>query len=367
MITLSKHIEILLLDNDCVVVPDLGGFIAHYQSAYYNDSEGIYFPPQRIIGFNPKLTMNDGLLVQSYMNALKTDFSDANAIIENDVDSLKDRLYSEGSVEIPNIGTLSCNMDNILEFVPAERSIKSPNLYGLNLLSVSHYTKNAGNLKLKNKEYSLIPSDKKSYNTSYNIIGSAVGIAMAFILFFFLSTPVENTYVDNSNYAYLGNTGLFDAIKSESFASAVITNTTQQTLHNKKDVQKSVSDKINSEPKKNETPREVNLNPKISKPVAVKTERVLPRNEESSSKTAATVSNGKRYHIIISSVSTQKEAQRAVNEYNKKGYNNVSILDGKTRYRLSLCNFDNQADAYKKINELKKNQTFMDAWVFSSK
>ena len=35
MIELSRHIESLLLDNDCVIVPELGGFIAHYQSAYY--------------------------------------------------------------------------------------------------------------------------------------------------------------------------------------------------------------------------------------------------------------------------------------------------------------------------------------------
>ena len=30
MIELARHIEILLLENDCVIVPELGGFIAHY-------------------------------------------------------------------------------------------------------------------------------------------------------------------------------------------------------------------------------------------------------------------------------------------------------------------------------------------------
>ena len=35
MIELARHIEILLLENDCVIVPELGGFIAHYQPAYY--------------------------------------------------------------------------------------------------------------------------------------------------------------------------------------------------------------------------------------------------------------------------------------------------------------------------------------------
>ena len=33
MIELARHIEILLLENDCVIIPDFGGFIAHYQPA----------------------------------------------------------------------------------------------------------------------------------------------------------------------------------------------------------------------------------------------------------------------------------------------------------------------------------------------
>ena len=36
MIELARHIEILLLENDCVIIPDFGGFIAHYQPARNN-------------------------------------------------------------------------------------------------------------------------------------------------------------------------------------------------------------------------------------------------------------------------------------------------------------------------------------------
>ena len=77
MIELAKHIEVLLLENDCVIVPGLGGFIAHYRSCVYNEDTGEFCPPARTIGFNPQLVMNDGLLVQSYMQAYNTDFPDA--------------------------------------------------------------------------------------------------------------------------------------------------------------------------------------------------------------------------------------------------------------------------------------------------
>ena len=43
MIELSRHIETLLLENDCVIVPDFGGFVAHYNPATYIE-EGKHFP-----------------------------------------------------------------------------------------------------------------------------------------------------------------------------------------------------------------------------------------------------------------------------------------------------------------------------------
>ena len=63
MIELERHIEILLLNNDCVIVPGLGGFVAHHVDACYDDVENRFFPPMRTVGFNPKLDMNDSLLI----------------------------------------------------------------------------------------------------------------------------------------------------------------------------------------------------------------------------------------------------------------------------------------------------------------
>lgn len=62
MIELAQHIEALLLENDCVIVPGLGGFVAHYTPAMRVAEENTFLPPTRIIGFNPQLKMNDGLL-----------------------------------------------------------------------------------------------------------------------------------------------------------------------------------------------------------------------------------------------------------------------------------------------------------------
>ena len=42
MIELAKHIEILLLDNDCVIVPEFGGFMAHHVNSVYDEEDGLF-------------------------------------------------------------------------------------------------------------------------------------------------------------------------------------------------------------------------------------------------------------------------------------------------------------------------------------
>ena len=82
MIELAQHIEALLLENDCVIVPGFGGFVAHYAPATHVKRRKSFLPPTRTIGFNPQLKLNDGVLVQSYMSAYDTSFADATRIVE---------------------------------------------------------------------------------------------------------------------------------------------------------------------------------------------------------------------------------------------------------------------------------------------
>ena len=131
VIELSRHIEILLLDNDCVIVPGFGGFMAHYVSAIYDQTDGTFLPPKRTVGFNPKLTINDSLLTQSYVEAYDISYPDACKRIEEEVRELKGHLENEGYYELTDIGTLRVNSDGHYEFSPCEAGILTPSLYGL--------------------------------------------------------------------------------------------------------------------------------------------------------------------------------------------------------------------------------------------
>lgn len=378
MIELARHIEILLLENDCVIIPDFGGFIAHYQPARYVKEENLYLPPVRTIGFNPQLTINDGLLVQSYMQAHHTDFPDATRMIEEEVAGLKENLYKEGCAEIHGIGVLHYNIHGTYEFHPNEDGALSPALYGLGSFSISRLEYLTSTISATTRE--LLPQQEKRKRTvrfKRQWIGNAVAVAAAVLLFFFLSVPVENTYVDKGNYASLGTDGLFDAIRSQSLATTLITvpGKPQQPkktgIKNNQNTLKPVAVKVEKVGKVEETaPKNIVVTSlsteQPAKPVVKPSATSKPAPEKK--ETAAPVANKKgNYCIIVSSLPTANDAQQVLNDYKQKGYKDATIIEGNGRYRLSLCNFADKATAYKKLNELKQNDAFKNAWVLSSK
>lgn len=375
MIELARHIEILLLENDCVIIPDFGGFIAHYQPARYVKEENLYLPPVRTIGFNPQLTINDGLLVQSYMQAYHTDFPDATRMIEKEVIELKENLYKEGCTEIHGIGTLHYNIHNSYEFHPNEDGVLSPALYGLSSFSINGLDKVVQTVAPIGE---LLPKPEKRKRTirfHRQWIGNAVAVAAAVILFFFLSVPVENTYIDKGNYASLGTDGLFEAIRSQSLATTLVAapqqprknNEGKTVIRNNQNTLKPVAVKVEKVAKAEETPAANLVLTSSSTEQPVKATPKPVATKAPVQKEVAASNKGGKYCIIVSSLATAKDAQQTLKDYQQKGYAEATIVEGNGRYRLSLCSFVDKAAAYKKLNELKRSETFKNAWVLTSK
>ena len=381
MIELSRHIESLLLDNDCVIVPDLGGFIAHYQSAYYVEEERIFIPPTRKVGFNPQLTMNDGLLAQSYMQVYHMDYSDAMNRISENVNALKDVLSQEGLIELHGIGVLRHNINDEYEFQSFESGLLSPSLYGLDAFSMPLLS---NELLLEEKENDsqdvlqpLKPKKEIRLNPT-RWIGNAVAAAVAIILFFVVSVPVENTYIDNGSYASLGTDCLFDAIRSQSMATVVPEQMNEQQISSTKDLKPKVVkvEKVApapvvepvrvKEPVAEPKPVKVSQPEKIVKVEEKKEVKVAPKAEPKPVENKIAVKKNK-YHIIVASLATSVDAKGMLKEYNQQGYRGASVIEGNGRYRIALCSFADKAEAYKKLNDLKKEEPFKNAWMLSSK
>ena len=375
MIELAKHIEVLLLENDCVIVPGLGGFIAHDRSCVYNEDTGEFCPPARTIGFNPQLVMNDGLLVQSYMQAYNTDFPDATRKIEKLVQKQKEDIYRYGHIYLNNVGTLYYNMNGVYEFEPEANGFFTPSLYGLQGFTFPKLSPENVPQEKPLVEYAMPRTIKTSTRRSSfhyrRWSKNIVAIAAAILLFFLFSIPVENTYLDDAEYASLGSTGLFDAIKNHSMASSIIT----------------VSPSVQQQEKKQKTVKKQSVKNNINtlKPVAVKIEKVaapsakpaahvvkdvkqpVEKKTPAANKVPQKATTKAGIYIIVASLATNSDAMQVVKQMQQKGYKEAQILESDGRFRVAINRYTNQTDAYKQIKELKKNADFASAWVLTTK
>lgn len=381
MIELAQHIEVLLLENDCVIVPGLGGFVAHYTPAMRVAEENVFLPPTRIIGFNPQLKMNDGLLVQSYMAVYDTDFSDATRIVEKEVAHIFTALHEEGKVDLPNIGELRYSIHGIYDFVPYDHKITTPYLYGLDSFEMQELAELKKPYMEKTIRYSVpvVPEDKKrrfeiKFNRSY--LSNAVAMIAVVALFFFLSTPIENTEVVEGNYAQLLPNELFEMIEKESLAINPI------VVSRKADTPKASAQKnTGQKAKKKVVPvavREVKVGqanaqnaPVVSQPkqqaAEVSSSTSVTTKSEIQKTTAGTVApslvSAQKYHVIIASVGTEKDAEAMAKQLIAKGYPHAKAIVGDGKMRVSIESCGTETEAYQALNRVRQNETYKNAWV----
>lgn len=378
---LARHIEVLLLENDCVIVPGLGGFIAHNKAAEFKDSANVFCPPVRTIGFNPQLIINDGLLAQSYMQAYDTDFPDASRKIESVVSQIKDSLYKNGQAELENIGTLYYTMAGVYGFEPYQNAFFSPSLYGLGSFSISPLS------ELKPvKETAVEPriiietvpsseEDSKEKAKQRHIIKRmaehAVGIAAAVILFFVLSVPVENTYLDNSSYASLGAETMLDAIRSKSMATTSLEtkdikqNNATNRRNNVNTLRPVAVKSVKVEKAEPKASKEVKALPAVAKKEVIKAESVKAETKSTKEVQKSKSSQNKGMFIIVASLPTMQDAEKELAKFKKQGYEEATILTSDNRYRIALYSYTDKSKAYEKINELRKDEQFKTAWLLN--
>lgn len=131
MTELERHIAKLLLDNDCVIVPGFGGFMAHHIAASYDEKNNIFLPPTRTVGFNPRLTMNDSVLAQDYVSCYDLSYPEALKRIESEVDEFRQMILGkDGGYELCGIGRLYALENGEYDFIPNDTGITTPATYG---------------------------------------------------------------------------------------------------------------------------------------------------------------------------------------------------------------------------------------------
>lgn len=117
-----EYISDLLFLHDCVIIPDFGGFICNYKSAYIDENSGLICPPAKDILFNRNLTHNDGLLVNWI--ACKENISYEKATIQLTLfcEDLKIKLNQKRRIAFGDIGVFFTDRRFNIIFEPSKNN-----------------------------------------------------------------------------------------------------------------------------------------------------------------------------------------------------------------------------------------------------
>lgn len=203
-----SHIQYLLTQHDCVIVPGWGAMIVQHTSALV-EADNTLTPPRKWISFNPLLSHNDGILAHSVMRAMQCNYAQAMKFIEQAVASWRKILQTEKSVEWQGIGRFDLEQNNSIIFVESNESIVNVALTILKPIELpllvdvlSLHSDEEFDNDVRAVENVEIEEPKTNIHWHRRVWQSVASVAAIFLLMLMVSTPIDN-FEASSDYASL--------------------------------------------------------------------------------------------------------------------------------------------------------------------
>ena len=327
MKNLAQYIEELIIKHECVIVPNLGGFLTYRDKAFVRNNT--FYAPTEHIRFNPLLTYHDGLLTEAYMRDRNIGYTEALNTIQADVEQIKKSLNNGNTFLLGRIGALSLSADNNIilhnsdsKFLPENIGLPVVHLKQLS----SAYT-NAGNTIVLN-----VP------RVSSNALRYVAMLAVVFILSFLIPTPVTDTTHEASFYKQITDYRLqiTDSISNQA------TNTITPI---------SPIDSIAS----------INSTATIDTIATIKTTQKPPQPSTLNYKLSTL---NYKYHLIIASLTTQAEAEDYIANHKHFDQSQLQIIESKGKFRISAVGFNKYKEALNYMDSIRNEvPSAKKAWI----
>ena len=314
---LSLHIEYLLTQHDCVVVPGLGALVVQHSHATFEAGSAIA-PPRRWLCFNPLLAHNDALLAHSVMKAEQCSYDEAMTIIGEQVSQWLSTLQQGGSVVLDNIGSFSRQENGAIIFNESASVIVNKSLTILPELDMPLL---ADILPFEAEDERVETATQQPVKiTWYRRTARAIAsVAAIVILMLFISTPVDN-FQPTNDYAGL--------VASELLCKQEVAPIADTTID--------IADEAVAETITDEMAHSDNYT----------TPEPLPVVETSTHETP-------RYILVIGSLPTRNLAEKQIAEFASMGVNeHINIFESNGRYRLYIEGYDTMQQAQLRLNDI---------------
>ncbi len=314
MLELEKHIKDLLVLHDCVILPQLGGFVVNTVSSNYNERTGVFTPPARKIVFNHLLSYNDGLLISHISQRLSLNYEEAQEKVQLILNDWLDQLRDYKAIQLNELGSLKLNHEDQIVFTPINEYNISADMFGL---STFHFSSIDEVSKIENPSKHLVRRTVSS--KSVRQIAASVAVVFGLLL---ISPEIKNS----------GNQATFTGFYTESVSEvSSLKPTTSEEFNATKAIQE--EDAIEE--------------------TTIQEELIEPEN---------------KYFLIAGSFKTQNQAQQFINKLNRQQINTAEILPiNNGRIRVSLEGFTDKQEALNAMQNYRNKNGFSSVWVFTKK
>ncbi len=352
-IRLEKIAKELLIDEDCVIIPEFGGFITHYQPAVLEPNKNIILPPGKSVSFNAKLFKNDGLLAQNVASKTGLSYNDALKAIQLKVDFWEKKLHETKYLELDGFGSFVLNKEGNLVFEQFNETNFSNSSFGLTNVHASPIERVG---LAKRIERSL--NQKKAEVRKFKII-KVSSLVASILLLLYVGYQLDEKY--SNEYLNLG----FNSTLSKKKTS--VEPKKDKNIENKKGTEfkqvVSVSSK-NEIKYLNDSAQFKNFEEVKAEKVSVK-EKKYKNNEEVNSVNVITETKVEpKFHIIAGCFGVESNATKMIHKLRNEGFKDAGLA-GKSKSGLLRVSYGSY---YKKILALKalakaKSSHNVNAWL----
>ncbi|MEN9702603.1 MAG: hypothetical protein RLZZ209_28 [Bacteroidota bacterium] len=322
-----SFLEHLLYEHECVIIPQLGGFVVNAKDFTFNEQEGKIYPKKKYVAFNEKLKTDDRLLSTEWAKNKAISLKEASLEIAELSKRLKSELTSSGTVQLGVLGTFTLNQENRISFSPNPDFNADLSVFGL-------FPVGLGQIPARvEKKPVLIPAITTEDLPEISSTGHQ---------------PVKLT---KSVYVYALLAFLIGGLAAF-FLTAPATNQSQSSLNPIK-----IEKKVDVAPVKTVAPAVVDTLPvkTIEAPV------VEPVNTPE-------IKEEDVIYLVAASFQSLKQAEKGLKEFKSRGFDQAEIIlkNEQTKfYRISLGTEHSMDAGYAKASELKAEKK-VDIWVYKA-
>lgn len=201
---IDHYISELLFQYDCVIVPELGGFIGNYKPATIQAIQNTLTPPSKQISFNKNLNSNDGLLANHIAQQQNLSYDEALKQISAFASAIQQQLNAKQNIVIDEVGTLFLDKENRIQFEPKTANNYLLDSYGLTTFQKFPIKRERLEDKItkefKDRTAPLVVVKEGKENAKKWLVAAAITIPLTF---FAIWIPSKYDLGGNLNYANL--------------------------------------------------------------------------------------------------------------------------------------------------------------------